>query len=68
MDEQLNLLIEKIVKLSSSLTSGEITKLLATDKDIKEINGFFLTYPFTTENISGYIDLFDLKYHGNQQK
>lgn len=61
MDEQLNLLIEKIVKLSSSLTSGEITKLLATDKDIKEINGFFLTYPFTTENISGYIDLFDLK-------
>ncbi|MBQ2947284.1 MAG: DUF3419 family protein [Bacilli bacterium] len=31
--------------------------------DVAEDSGrFFWIYPFTTENISGYIDLFDLKY------
>ena len=61
MENNLDLLIEKVIKLSNGLTYDEIIKLITDDKDFTKIKNFFLTYSFTTENISGYINLFDLK-------
>lgn len=61
MENNLDLLIEKVVKLSNNITYDEILRFINADKDIAEIKTFFQTYSFTTENISGYINSFDLK-------
>ena len=50
MDENFNLILRKAL--------GVINNKIV---DLSEYGKFFWIYPFTTENINGYIDLFDLK-------
>ena len=61
MENNLDLLIETVIKLSEHITYDEIVKFINADRYISEFKTFFQPYPFTTENISGYIKLFDLK-------
>ena len=46
-----NISIDDKIKLATSLCN----------RDVRKFNQFNYVYPFTTENISGYIDKFDLK-------
>lgn len=52
MDNNLELLIDMVIKLSHNPDKYEI---------LREEGTFFWIYPFTTENIAGYINMFDLK-------